>query len=262
VSGDRLAGKRTLITGAGSGLGRGAALRFAEEGAAVACVDRNGAAAKEVAEEIASAGGTAAAFEADVTDEESVAAMFAAAAEQLGGIDAGYANAGIQIVGEAADTPLDEWHKVIAVNLTGVFLTGKHAIKQMVSQGTGGSIINQASIAALFGSKAGAAYAAAKGGVVSMSRQMAVDYGAHGIRVNAVCPGTVWTPLVEATYEARAALYKVEAEVSRGATATRAPLGRLGEPVDIANMALFLASDDSSWVTGGTFVVDGGFTAA
>ena len=257
----RLEGKRVIVTGAASGLGRGAALRFAEEGALVACVDLRLDAAESTAEAIAAAGGRAVAVAADVAEEDSVESMTATAVEHFGGIDVVYANAGINIVGRAADVELEDWSRVIAVNLTGVFLTAKHSIRQMVAQGTGGSIINQASIAALRGSKAGAAYAAAKGGVVSMSRQMAVDYGPDGIRVNAVCPGTVPTPLVDATYEARSELFGVPSEDATAATIARHPLGRMGEPRDIANIALFLASDDSTWVTGGTFIADGGFTA-
>jgi len=257
----RLEGKRVVITGAASGLGRGAALRFAEEGAFVACVDLHLDAAAATTAAIVADGGRAVAIEADVADEASVEAMTASAVEQLGGLDVVYANAGINIVGRAGDVALEDWSRVIAVNLTGVFLTAKHAIRQMVAQGSGGSVINQASIAALRGSKAGAAYAAAKGGVVSMSRQMAVDYGDDGIRVNVICPGTVPTPLVDSTYEARAELFGVPSAEATAATVARHPLGRMGEPRDIANLALFLASDDSTWITGGTFIADGGFTA-
>ncbi len=257
----RLEGKRVVVTGAASGLGRGAALRFAEEGAHVACVDLDLDAAQSTASTIVDGGGRSVALAADVSDETSVEAMTASVVDRLGGLDVVYANAGINIVGRAADVALEDWSRVIAVNLTGVFLTAKHAIRQMVAQQTGGSVINQASIAALRGAKAGAAYAAAKGGVVSMSRQMAVDYGPDGIRVNVVCPGTVPTPLVDATYEARAELFGVPSEDATAATLARHPLGRMGEPRDIANIALFLASDDSAWVTGGTFISDGGFTA-
>ena len=257
----RLTGKRALVTGAGSGLGRGSALRFAEEGAFVACADRDGDAAAAVAESISSAGGRAVTLQVDVADESSVEDAVAAMVDAFGGLDVVYANAGINIVGRAADVPLDDWSEVLAVNLTGVFLTDKHAIRQMVEQGSGGSVINQASIAALRGSKAGTAYAAAKGGVISMSRQMAVDYGADSIRVNAICPGTVSTPLMESTYEARAELLDTPNDDARAQTIARHPLGRLGKPRDIANLALFLASDDSEWVTGATFTADGGFTA-
>jgi NAD(P)-dependent dehydrogenase (short-subunit alcohol dehydrogenase family) len=257
----RLSTKRALVTGAGSGLGRGAAERFAEEGAAVACADRDLAAAESTAASIVASGGRAVPIEVDVSDESSVEKMIAAMVEELGGLDVTYANAGINIVGSAADVSLEDWSRVIAVNLTGVFTTAKHSIRQLLAQGSGGSIINQASIAALRGSKAGAAYAAAKGGVISMSRQMAVDYGHASIRVNAICPGTVPTPLMESTYEARAELLGVPDDDARAMTLARHPLGRIGEPRDIANLALFLASDDAEWVTGGTFIADGGFTA-
>jgi NAD(P)-dependent dehydrogenase (short-subunit alcohol dehydrogenase family) len=257
----RLLGRRVLVTGAASGLGRASAIRFAEEGAMVACADRDHAGAQSTADAITAAGGRAMAIETDVADEASVETCVAAVAQAFDGLDVVYANAGINVVGEAADVSLEDWGRVLAVDLTGVFLTDKHAIRQMLLQGTGGSVINQSSIAALRGSRAGVAYAAAKGGVLSMTRQMAVDYGDRAIRVNAICPGTVSTPLMETTYDARAELYGVPQEATRAAAVARHPLGRLGEGRDIANLALFLASDDSNWVTGGMFIADGGFTA-
>lgn len=255
----RLDGKRTLITGAGSGLGRGAALRFAAEGAAVLCADLDGDAAAETARLIEKEGGTAAACTADVTSEDDTERMVAEAVSAFDGLDVLYANAGIAGPGSAADLDLDDWHRVIAVNLTGVFLSARHAVRRMLEQGSGGSIVTQASVGGLVGIAGLASYAAAKAGVIGLTRQLAVEYAPRGIRVNAICPGTVPTPLVVGTYTAqRGALPDDWQEVR----AQDYPLRRLGTPDDIAYAALYLASDESSWITGQAWAVDGGVTAA
>lgn len=261
----RLEGKRTLITGAGSGLGRGSAMRFAEQGAAVACVDRDFAAAESVAKEINGAGGRALPIEVDVSDEASVAESFAQTTEAFGGVDVIYANAGIPGVGTGADTTIELWDRVIAVMLTGVFLTDKYALRQMLAQGTGGSIINQASVGGIIGVAGIAPYAAAKAGVIGLTRQLACDYGPESIRVNAICPGTVPTPLVRQSYAERGG-YGVNTGESVEETLAmqarlRFPLGRLGREIDIADAAVFLASDESTWITGVALPVDGGQTA-
>jgi NAD(P)-dependent dehydrogenase (short-subunit alcohol dehydrogenase family) len=261
----RLAGKRALITGAGSGLGRTSALRFAQEGASVACVDRDAASVEALVEEIAGSGGDAIARAVDVADEASVEAGYAAAVEAFGGIDVIYANAGIAGVGTGADTTLETWNRVLAVMLTGVFLTDKHALRQMVAQGTGGSIINQASVGGLVGVPGIAPYAAAKAGVIGLTRQLAADYGPDSIRVNAICPGTVPTPLVRETYASRGG-YGVNTgetveETLELQAQRRFPLGRLGTELDVADAAVFLASDESTWITGVALPVDGGQTA-
>ncbi len=255
----RLDGKRTLITGAGSGLGRGAALRFAAEGGAVLCADLDGDAAAETARLIEKEGGTGAACAADVTSEADSERMVAETVAAFGGLDALYANAGIAGPGSAADLPLDDWQRVIAVNLTGVFLSAKHALRHLLAQDSGGSIVTQASAGGLVGIPGLASYAAAKAGVIGLTRQLAVEYAPSGIRVNAVCPGTVPTPLVVGTYtEQRGALADDWQEVR----ARDYPLRRLGTPDDIAYAALYLVSDESSWITGQVWAVDGGMTAA
>ena len=259
MSGGRLAGKRTLITGAGSGLGRGAALRFAAEGAAVACADRDGAAAAETARMIEDKGGRAIACAADVTSDADTEQMVAETVAAFGGLDALYANAGVAGPGSAPDLDLEDWNRVIAVNLTGVFLSARHALRRMLAQGSGGSIVTQASVGGLIGIPGLASYAASKAGVVGLTRQLAVEYAPMGIRVNAICPGTVPTPLVVGTYtEQRGALADDWQEVR----AQDSPLRRLGTPDDVAHAAVFLVSDESSWITGQIWAVDGGMTAA
>jgi Dehydrogenases with different specificities (related to short-chain alcohol dehydrogenases) len=259
VSGGRLAGKRTLITGAGSGLGRGAALRFAAEGAAVACADRDGAAAAETARMIEDKGGRAIACAADVTSDADTEQMVAETVAAFGGLDALYANAGVAGPGSAPDLDLEDWNRVIAVNLTGVYLSARHALRRMLAQGSGGSIVTQASVGGLIGIPGLASYAASKAGVVGLTRQLAVEYAPMGIRVNAICPGTVPTPLVVGTYtEQRGALADDWQEVR----AQDYPLRRLGTPDDVAHAAVFLVSDESSWITGQIWAVDGGMTAA
>ncbi len=262
---ERLADKRTLITGAGSGLGRGAALRFAGEGAAVLCVDRDRDGAEGTAAAIREVGGTAVACAADVAVEADAERMVAQAVEAFGGLDVLFANAGIAGVGTGAECTLADWDRVIAVNLTGVFLSAKYALRRMLAQGTGGSIVNQASVGGLVGVAGIAPYAAAKAGVIGLTRQLAAEYGPQRIRVNAICPGTVPTPLVRATYRDRGG-YGTGTGESPDETlelqrVRRFPLGRLGEEDDIAYAALFLACDESSWVTGQVWAVDGGMTA-
>ena len=175
-----------------------------------------------------------------------------------------YANAGIAGVGDAMNLDVEVWNRVIAVNLTGVWLSCKYVLPHMVSQGKG-SIINQASIVGRIGVPGVAPYAAAKGGIMGLTRQMAVDFGPEGVRVNAICPGTVATPLVTDTYNERARLGIVpentSAEEALEQAVERYPIGRLGTVEDVAHLALFLASDRASWITGGVYTVDGGYTA-
>lgn len=261
----RLAGKRTLITGAGSGLGRASALRFGQEGAAVLCVDRDAASAESAAAAVREAGGTAVACAADVASEPDTERMVAEAVEAFGGLDVLFANAGIAGVGTGADCTLADWERVLSVNLTGVFLSSKYALRRMIAQDTGGSIVHQASVGGLVGVAGIAPYAAAKAGVIGLTRQLAAEYGPARIRVNALCPGTVPTPLVRETYRDRGGYGtgtgETPDETLELQRLRRFPLGRLGEEDDIAHAALFLASDESSWVTGQAWAVDGGMTA-
>lgn len=261
----RLAGKRTVITGAGSGLGRGTALRFGELGASVLCADRDLPAAEAVAAEIVGRGGTARACEVDVAVEADAERMVAECAAAFGGLDVLVANAGVSGVGTGADTTLEVWERVIGINLTGVFLSDKYALRQLLAQGTGGSIVNQASVGGLIGVPGIAPYAAAKAGVIGLTRQLAAEYGAESIRVNALCPGTVPTPLVRATYAERGGFGtntgETPDETLELQRTRRFPLGRLGTEDDIAMAIVFLASDESTWVTGQAWAVDGGQTA-
>ena len=259
----RLDGKACLITGAGSGIGRATALRFAQEGAAVAVADVSRGSADETVEIIASdagaatAGGSAAAFTVDVTDETSCAALVEAVTATLGGIEVLFNNAGIAGVGTVEETSLELWERVMAVNVRGVFLVAKAVLPVMVAA-NGGSIINMSSTIAEIGLARRASYAASKGAVLALTRQMQADYATHNIRVNALLPGTIHTPFVdrylEASYDDPAAgLEQLKA---------RQLTGDLGSPEDVASAALFLASDESRFVLGSGLFVDGGVRGA
>ena len=260
----RLEGKVAVITGGGSGIGEASSLLFAREGAAVVVADRDVAGAERVAAAIDDGGGRAVAIGADVTDEGDVAAMVDAA-HRFGPVDVLYANAGIAGSGRAGDLSVEEWNRVISVNLTGVWLSARAVLDDMVGSG-GGSIIMQASVGGLVGVGGIASYAAAKAGVIGLTRQMAVDYGPDNIRVNAVCPGTVPTPLVRKTYDegggfASTMDARADFDEIMDKAKARFLLGRVGSVDDIAAMALYLASDESSWTTGTAIAVDGGMSA-
>ena len=258
----RLAGKAAIITGSGSGLGRASALRFAREGAQVVCADIDPDAAQAVSAEIGSGGGAALAVQVDTTLSGAVDAMVAAALETFGKIDILFSNAGISGPGNAADVPEDLWDRVIAVNLKGVWLCAKAVLPHMMGR-RAGVILNQASMAALVGIDNIFPYTAAKGGVTAMTKQMAIAYGPHNIRVNAICPGTIPTPLVyRSRVERGAAAIDADQDRLDAQVAERFPLKRLGVPDDVAAMAVFLASDEADWVTGGVFPVDGGRSAS
>ena len=243
-----LDGKVALITGAASGIGLATAQLFAAEGARVAMVDRNADGVNEAAGEI---GSSAAAISADVTSEADVEGMVAACVERFGRLDVAFNNAGIASGAPIHEHPLEQFQRVIDVCLTGVFLCVKHESKQLIGQGEGGSIINTASINATQATAGLAAYCSAKSGVTMLTKVSALELGPHGIRVNAVGPGHTKTPM---TTRARDVPGFDEAMI--GAT----PMGRLGEPEDIAQMVLYLASDASPWVSGQLFYVDGGIT--
>ena len=236
----RLADKKTIVTGAGSGIGKAAATLFAAEGALVMCADINGDAAAVTAAEI---GDRAISMAVDVTQPDDCQAMTEQTAAAFGGLDAVYANAGVDGPGRAGDLSLEEWNRVIGVNLTGKWLAVKFAIPHLIEAG-GGSLVLQASVGGVIGVPGIAAYAAAKSGVIGLTRQMAVDYGPDNIRVNAICPGTVPTPLVRATYEKRGG-FSATAAVAPDATVDemieaaviRHPIGRLGTTTDIAQLA-------------------------
>lgn len=250
-------GKVAIVTGAGSGIGRAAALLFAEERARVAVVDLREEAAQGVAEEILDAGGKAIAIEADVSTAADAARMVEATVRELGGLHVLYNNAGVNSSGDVVEGTEEDWERCMAVNAKGTFLCSKFAVPEMEASG-GGVIINQGSVAALVGVRRFAAYCAAKGAVVSLTRAMALDLAPRGIRVNCICPGTVMTPLIETLVRERGG-----GDIDKGMELTlqKYPLGRLGTPEDVARVALFLASDDAAFVTGAVYTVDGGMTA-
>ncbi len=248
-----LDGKVCVITGAGGGMGRDASILFTQEGAKVCAADVNADAARDT---VAQAGENAFAQQVDVADEASVAAMLGATAERYGGIDVLYNNAGISPGDDASvlDTSVEAWDRVQAVNTKGVFLCCKHGIPYLLERG-GGSVINVASFVAIVGAATSQiSYTASKGAVLSMTRELAVQFARQNIRVNALCPGPVETPLLLSIFgDDPAALERRRAHW---------PTGRLAKPREIVNGALFLASDESSYVNGSTFLVDGGLTAA
>jgi NAD(P)-dependent dehydrogenase (short-subunit alcohol dehydrogenase family) len=247
----RLEGKVAVITGAASGIGRASAIRFAQEGAHVVVADLADEAGRAVAEEI---GGLF--VHAEVTEPASVDAMYAAALERFGTLDICFNNAGISPPDDDSilETELEAWRRVQEVNLTSVYLCCRAAIPIMLSHG-GGSIINTASFVALMGAATSQiSYTASKGGVLSMSRELGVQFARQSIRVNALCPGPVNTPLLRE-------LFAKDAERA-ARRLVHIPMGRFAEPEEIAAAACFLASDDASFITASTFLVDGGINAA
>jgi NAD(P)-dependent dehydrogenase (short-subunit alcohol dehydrogenase family) len=261
-AGSRLGGKVALITGAGSGIGRAAALRFAAEGAAVAVLDVAAEAAAETAELIAKEDGRALALAADVANAVQVEEAVGRAASEFGRIDVLYNNAGIVSPGSVEVAEEDDWDLAFDVNVKGTFLCSRAVLRHMPcdvgGSAGGGSIINQGSVSALVGVPNLAAYCATKGAVVALTRSMAVDLASRGVRVNVICPGTVYTPLMEPMLHARG---DGDRAAGLAKTVAKYPLGRLGTPDEIANVALFLASDEASFMTGSVLTPDGGMTA-
>jgi NAD(P)-dependent dehydrogenase (short-subunit alcohol dehydrogenase family) len=248
----RLDGKVAVITGAAGGIGREAAVLFSEEGASVCVADVSA----EAGQEAAAACREAFFQRVDVTDPASVEAMYTAAAERYGGVDVLYNNAGIMPADDASvlETEPDAWERVLDVNAKGVYLCCRHGIPRLLERG-GGSVINVASFVALVGAATSQiAYTASKGAVLSLTRELAVEFARQGVRVNALCPGPVETPLLMRLFEDDPAAYERRR--------VHLPMGRLAKAREIALGALFLASDESSYVNGSTFLVDGGLTAA
>ena len=247
----RLQDKVAVITGAGSGIGLASARRFASEGAKVVCVDIDESAGKAAADDV---GGIFA--RADVTVDADVQAMYATAVDTFGGLDIAFNNAGISPPDDDSilTTEIDAWRRVQEVNLTSVYLCCKHAIPHMQARG-GGSIINTASFVAVMGSATSQiSYTASKGGVLAMSRELGVQFARERIRVNALCPGPVNTPLLQELFA------KDPERAAR--RLVHIPVGRFAEPEEIAAAVAFLASDDSSFITASTFLVDGGISGA
>lgn len=254
----RLRDRVAIITGSGSGQGRAAAKIFAREGAAVVIAEWNEENGKQVEKEILADGGQAMFIKTDVSNEENIVALVDEVMNRYGKIDVVFNNAGIGFsanskykMASLIDTPQTDWNNILGINLNGVYLLSKHVLPIMIKQ-NGGSIINNASLNGIAGVTGADAYTAAKGGVVALTRVMAVDYGKYNIRVNCICPGAIDTPMIAEVLSIPEFAEKF---------AAGCPLRRVGKPEEIANAALFLASDESSYVTGLIMPVDGGVYA-
>ncbi|NEX46715.1 SDR family NAD(P)-dependent oxidoreductase [Pseudotabrizicola algicola] len=247
--------RTAVVTGAGSGIGRAVAARLAFDGLAVLCADLNESAAAETAAELTRAGYAARAVHADIADEVSVAAMVAQTLEWTGRIDICIANAGAMIEGDLLSLSLEQWNRALEINATGAFLTARAVMPHLLVQG--GTLVFTASTVGLAGMKGVAAYSAAKGAVVALTRQLAADYAARGVRVNAVAPGAVRTPLSESQFRARAR-DDDDFEAQLKQVIARYPISRWGTAPEIAEVVLFLATERSSWMTGQIIPVDGG----
>jgi len=248
----RLEGKVAVVTGAGAGIGRATAELFAREGAAVAVVDLNIQTAQETVDAIVAAGGKAIAIQTDVSNAQAVEAMFAKTIEAFGKLNVLFNNAGIVKQGKVDESSDADWDAQIGTTLTSVFLGCKYAIPLLRQQG-GGVLINMASVAGLMGVKDRAIYSAAKGGVIGLTRAIALDHAAEQIRCVYLAPATIETPSLRDRIET-----SPDPVAARKAFEARQPIGRLGRPDDVAYAALYLASDESTFVTGSGLVVDGG----
>lgn len=252
-----LAGKAAMVTGAGSGIGRASALAFAREGAAVLVSDISADAGEAVAAEIRAGGGKAAFQQCDVRDRAMVAQLVPACLDHFGSVDCAFNNAGIGgAILKLGEYPEEAWDEVIATNLTSIFLCMKDQIAQMLKQG-GGSIVNCASVTGLVGMRGMPAYAASKHGIMGMTKTAALDYAPQGIRINAVCPGTIHTPAVDAFLEAD----PVVARPFIDAMIAAEPIGRLGTPEEVAEAVVWLCSPMASFMIGQGLSVDGGYIA-
>jgi meso-butanediol dehydrogenase / (S,S)-butanediol dehydrogenase / diacetyl reductase len=253
---ERLSGKVAFISGGGTGIGRACALAFAAEGARVAVAGRRNEPLASVAREIQSSGSEALALTCDIVDRGAVEAAISSVAQHFGVLNIIVNNAGAVMVGTAEETSDEDWSRVLATNLTGTFHVSRAAIPVLRKAG-GGSIVNVGSYLGIVGRERRAAYCAAKAGVAGLTRAMALDHARDNIRVNCVCPAIVETEM------SLLSLSKApDPEAARKQRIAELPLGRFGKPEDIALMALYLASDESSWVTGTVFPIDGGQTAS
>lgn len=249
----RLDNKVAIITGAASGMGRGTAIRFAGEGANVVIADLNDDGGAAAVRECRENGGNAVFQKTDVSAEVDIAAAVARALKEFGKLDIIYNNAGLGgAAGSIEGTTVEDWDRSFAVLTRGVFLGMKHAVPAMRQNG-GGSIISTASVAGLAGGYAPHAYTAAKAAVINLTRSVALEVAKHKIRVNCICPGGINTPIF--------GMLSTDTNIIEQLLAAACPLNRAGHPEDIANMALFLASDESQWITGQAMIVDGGLTA-
>jgi NAD(P)-dependent dehydrogenase (short-subunit alcohol dehydrogenase family) len=253
-----LVGKTALITGGASGIGRAAAVAFAREGARLMIVDTNEAGGRETVELATKAGAKARFLNADLTDTAAAVTLVAKTVEAFGRLDCAFNNAGISGIGiggparaATADYPDERWHRVLAINLSAVWFCMKAEITQMLAQG-GGAIVNTASVAGLVGLRYSSAYVASKHGVVGITKTAALEYAPRGIRVNAVCPGYIETPMTALAMKDPDRLAQIIAQE---------PVGRVGNPAEVAEAVVWLCSDAASFVTGHSMTIDGGFTA-
>jgi NAD(P)-dependent dehydrogenase (short-subunit alcohol dehydrogenase family) len=254
----RLDGKRALVTGAGSGIGEAIARLFAQQGGQVIVADVQADAAKRVSASITEQSGAAAELVLDVADEEQVRDAFEQIATR-GRLDILVNNAGVSHVGNILETSLDEWERVMRVNARGAFLCAREAVRVMLNQQPkGGVLVNMASVAAQIAVDRRLPYSASKGAILAMTRSIAIDFVSDGIRCNAICPGTVHTPFVEG-YLTRS--FPGQEDSVRQTLHARQPIGRMGQPEEIAAAALYLASNQAAFVTGSALVIDGGWTA-
>ncbi len=247
----RLAGRVAVVTGGASGQGRATALLAAREGASVGVFDMNEVGAAEVAGEIESAGGKAVAIGVDVSDAASVERGFAAVDESLGTADCGFNLAGIHEVNVVAETSLEQYERIMGINARGVWLCSKEVITRALASNRPAAVVNIASVNAFYAEPTSSVYCASKGAVYALSRAMALDHAKHGIRINCICPGNIETPMISS--------YLTDPDVRQQLEQGHA-VGRLGQPEEIAAVAVFLASDDASFIHGAAIVADGGMT--
>lgn len=248
----RLAGKVAIVTGGGSGIGRACAQRFAREGARVVVADRDEAAVRTTLTEITREGGSGLAAVGDVARDEDVATLMERTVQAFGPPTILLNNAATTAFGTLADAPASELDRVLAVNVRSVWACAHAAIPLMRDAG-GGTIVNMASITGIVGAPGMAAYSTSKGAIITLTRTLALEVAEQAIRVNCICPASIDTPMLRASFERLE-----DPEAARARNVKRHPLGRLGTPDDVANLALFLASDEASFITGGTYVIDGG----
>jgi NAD(P)-dependent dehydrogenase (short-subunit alcohol dehydrogenase family) len=251
----RFNGKSVIVTGAGSGIGKAAAVLFAREGAHVAVIDSSREAGVKTVDEVEKSGGKAFPVALDVTDEKGVLDAVQKINERCGEVDILCNNAGVELSRPLVEMKAEEWDRVLDVNLKGMYLMSKYVLPRMMERQRG-SVVNTSSISGLLGWPDSSAYCASKGGVILLTKEMAVEYGHYNIRVNCICPGTTLTPMIE-----RLLSLEKNPAGAQDAIQRMHPLGRFAGPEEIARAILFLASDEASFITGAVLPVDGGYTA-